>query len=58
MTVTIKNVDPSLFEVLKSLVNMCKDVSMQQTDENENVIPSSEQHIQQINDVYSKIPAE
>ena len=59
MTVTLKNVDQSLFEVLKSLVKMRQDVEIYE-DEDTNITTKnlSKQHIQQINNVYAKIPVE
>ena len=59
MTVTLKNVDQSLFEVLKSLVKMRQDVEIYEDDDK--TAPKknlSKQHIQQINNVYAKIPVE
>ena len=59
MTVTLKNVDQSLFEVLKSLVKMRQDVEIYEDDDKtESTKNLSKQHIQQINSVYAKIPAE
>ena len=59
MTVTLKNVDQTLFEVLKSLVKMRQDVEIYE-DEDTNISTKnlSKQHIQQINNVYAKIPVE
>lgn len=59
MTVTLKNVDQPLFEVLKSLVKMRQDVEIYEDDDNMTSAKNlSKQHIQQINDVYAKIPVE
>lgn len=59
MTITMKNVDSSLFEVLKSLVKMKSDVILEEKDEPvENEISLSDKHIKEINAVYDKIPTE
>lgn len=59
MTVTMKNVDASLFEVLKSLVKMKNDVEIYKEEDNADSTKNlSEKHIEQINKVYSKIPVE
>ena len=59
MTVTLKNVDQTLFEVLKSLVKMRQDVEIfEDDDKTESTRTISKQHIQQINNVYAKIPVE
>ena len=56
MTVTLKNVDQSLFEVLKSLVKMRQDVEIYEDDDKTASKKNlSKQHIQQINNVYAKI---
>ena len=58
MTITMKNVDTSLFEVLKSLIKLRNDVEIiQQTDDDE-VSYSSENNVQKINAVLDKIPDE
>lgn len=59
MTVTLKNVDQSLFEVLKSLVKMKQDVEIYEDDDKTASKKNlSKQRIQQINNVYAKIPVE
>lgn len=59
MTVTLKNVDQTLFEVLKSLVKMRQDVEIfEDDDKTKSTKTISKQHIQQINNVYAKIPVE
>lgn len=57
MTITMKNVDASLFEVLKSLVKMKSDVILEKQDDEKEVSFSSK-HIRKINAVYDKIPAD
>ncbi len=59
MTVTLRNVDQPLFEVLKSLVKMRQNVEIYEDDDKtESAKNNSKKHIQQINSVYTKIPAE
>ena len=59
MTVTMRNVDTNLFEVLKSLINIKSDVTIEQIpDVAENNLSSSEERIKKINEVYSKVPVE
>lgn len=57
MTITMKNVDASLFEVLKSLVKMKSNVILEEKDDPvENEMSLSDSHIKEINAVYDKIP--
>ena len=59
MTVTMRNVDANLFEVLKSLINIKSDVTIEKVNDNyDKKLSSSEQTINKINEVYSKIPVE
>ena len=59
MTVTMRNVDANLFEVLKSLINIKSDVTIEKVNDNSDKnLSSSEQTINKINAVYSKIPVE
>ncbi|MBR1639270.1 MAG: hypothetical protein IJ688_07790 [Treponema sp.] len=59
MTVTMRNVDASLFEVLKSLINIKSDVTIEKVnDSSDKTLSTSEQRINKINEVYSKIPVE
>ena len=59
MTVTMRNVDTNLFEVLKSLINIKSDVTIEQIpDVAEKKSSSSEERIKKINEVYSKVPVE
>lgn len=59
MTVTMRNVDANLFEVLKSLINIKSDVTIEKVnDTSDKNISTSEQTINKINEVYSKIPVE
>ncbi len=59
MTVTLRNVDQPLFEVLKSLVKMRQNVEIYEDDDKtESAKNNSKKHIQQINSVYAKIPTE
>lgn len=54
MTVTMKNVDASLFEVLKSLVKIKSDVILEKKDD-ETEKSLSDRHINEINAVYDTI---
>lgn len=58
MTVTMKNVDASLFEVLKSLVKMKSDVILEKKEDSKDEAILSDKHIKEINAVYDKIPAD
>ena len=59
MTVTMRNVDTNLFEVLKSLINIKSDVTIEQIpDVAEKTLYRSEERIKKINEVYSKVPVE
>ena len=59
MTVTMRNVDTNLFEVLKSLINIKSDVTIEQSpDVAEKTLYRSEERIKKINEVYSKVPVE
>ena len=59
MTVTMRNVDASLFEVLKSLINLKSDVIIEKVnDASDKKLSQSEKRINKINEVYSKIPVE
>ena len=59
MTVTMRNVDTNLFEVLKSLINIKSDVTIEQIpDVSEKKSSCTEDRIKKINEVYSKVPVE
>ena len=59
MTVTMKNVDTSFLDVLKSLLKIQSTVEISSIEDDSNdTFSVSEQHIQQINRVYSQIPVE
>lgn len=57
MTVTMKNVDASLFEVLKSLVKIKSDVILEKKDDKTEK-SLSDRHINEINAVYDTISAD
>ena len=56
MTVTLRNVDLSFFEVLKSLVKLRENVVIHKEEDDEKDLSPSEAHIKQINAVYDKVP--
>ena len=55
MTVTMRNVDANLYEVLKSLINLKSDVTIEKVNDSADTpLSTSEQRINKINEVYSK----